>query len=232
MQKLDSRLRTALKYLRHGMRLADIGTDHAYLPIYAVLNGYSDSAVASDINKGPTERARINVCENGLADRINVIQTDGLNGIDKFSPDDIAIFGMGGELIASIIEAAPWAFSAGKRFILQPMTCADVLRRYLAVKGFKTIGETLSQEGGKLYVTICCEAGGEKCELSHAEAILGRYNIENALDSPLFDELLRRAENAYKIRLEGKRAGGKDTTLEEAVLFELKPIRNEVDKRK
>ena len=58
MQKLDSRLRTALKYLRHGRTLADIGTDHAYLPIYAVENGYSERAIASDINEGPTERAR------------------------------------------------------------------------------------------------------------------------------------------------------------------------------
>ncbi len=232
MQKLDSRLRTALKYLRRGKKLADIGTDHAYLPIYAVENGYSDSAVASDINEGPTERARINVSAGGLSDKITVLKTDGLNKIDAFAPDDIVIFGMGGELIASIIDAAPWAQAKGKRFILQPMTCADVLRRYLAENGFKTIGETLSEEGGKLYVTICCEIGCEMQKLSHAEAILGEYNIKNSMNSPLFDELLRRAENAYRVRLEGKRSAGKDISLEAEILSELEPIRKEIDKLK
>ncbi|MBQ8207707.1 MAG: SAM-dependent methyltransferase [Clostridia bacterium] len=232
MQKLDSRLRTALKYLRKGKRLADIGTDHAYLPIYAVENGYSDSAVASDINEGPTERARINVSACGLSDKITVLRTDGLNGIEKYAPDDIAIFGMGGELIASIIDASPWAKAKGKRFILQPMTCADVLRRYIAENGFKTIGETLSADGGKLYVTICCEIGGKSRKLSHSEAILGKYNIENSIGSPLFDELLSRAENAYTVRLEGKKSAGKDISLEKEVLAELEPIRKEVDKQK
>ena len=232
MQKIDSRLRTALKYLRKGKKLADIGTDHAYLPIYAVENGYSACAVASDINEGPTERARINVTACGLSDAITVLRTDGLTGIDKFSPDDIAIFGMGGELIASIIDAAPWVKTSEKRLILQPMTCADSLRRYLAENGFKIIGETLSSDGDKLYVTICSEFCGEARELTFAEAILGEYYIKNEIDSPLFEELLSRAENAYKVRLEGKSKAGKDCTLEEAVLAELKPIRKEVESNK
>lgn len=229
MKKFDNRLQTALKYLRNGKILADIGTDHAYLPIYAIENGYSSSAIASDINEGPTERARTNVSIKGLSDKITVIRTDGLNGIDKYAPDDIAIFGMGGELIVSIIDDAPWARTKGKRFILQPMTCADALRLYLAENGFKIIGETLSQDNGKLYVTICCEPGIQKYSLTHAEAILGKYNIENEIRSPLFAELLNRAENAYKVRLEGKSTAGKDTTLENEVLSELEKIRKKVD---
>ncbi len=228
MQKIDSRLRTALKYLRPGKTLADIGTDHAYLPIYAVANGYSDFAVASDINEGPAERARINVLENGLNDKITVIKTDGLNGLDRFSPDDIAIFGMGGELIVSIIDSAMWSRTKGRRFILQPMTCADVLRYYLAEKGFEIIGEALSEDSGKLYVTICCEAGSTPYSLTYAEAVLGEYNIRNNKSDPLFSALLTRAENAYRIRLEGKKKGGLDFSLEEKVLMELYGIRKEI----
>ena len=230
MQNLDSRLSTALKYLRKGKKLADVGTDHAYLPIYAVSNGYSSRAVASDINKGPTERARINVSMCSFPDRITVLQTDGLKGIEVFDPDDIAIFGMGGELIASIIASSPWAGAKGKRLILQPMTNADTLRLYLAENGFAIIGETLSEDCGKLYVTICCEGGGEKYSLSLAEAILGKYNIENEISSPLFRELLRRAENAYNVRLEGKKAGQKDYSFEIQVLSELAEIRKESNK--
>ncbi len=227
MQKIDDRLRTAIKYLRKNKILADIGTDHAYLPIYAVENGYSASAVASDINEGPTERARINVASASLTGKITVLKCDGLSGLEKFSPDDIAIFGMGGELIASIIDAAPWSHIPGKRFILQPMTCSDVLRQYLAEKGFNIIGETLSKDGDKLYVTVCCEPGGEPYTLTYAEAILGKYNIENNKDSSCFEELLRRAENAYKVRLEGKKAGRKDCLLEEKVLAELSRVKED-----
>ena len=232
MQKLDARLSTAIKYLREGRVLADVGTDHAYLPIYAVENGISSFAVASDINEGPAERARLNVSMSCLSDKIEVVCCDGLSGIEKYSPDDIAVFGMGGELIANIIENAPIFHTEGKRFILQPMSCADVLRRYLAEKGFRIIGETLSSESGKLYVTICCEWGGERKSLSHAEAILGEYNIKNSIDSPLFEELLSRAENAYEIRLKGKSSAGKDFALEEEVLASLREIRKEVDRLK
>ena len=228
MQKLDSRLITAIKYLRHGKILADIGTDHAYLPIYAVENGYSARAVASDINEGPTERARINVLSNALTDKISVVKTDGLKGIDKYDPDDIAIFGMGGELIASIIDAAPWVKDSKKRLILQPMTCADALRIYLAENGFNILEETLSTEGGKLYVTICCEWTGESRKIGIAQAILGEYNIGNEIHSPLFKELFLRAENAYKIRLEGKSKAGRDASYEKEVLAELSIIGKEI----
>lgn len=226
-QKIDNRLLTAVKYLRKGKRLADVGTDHAYLPIYAVSKGISAFAIASDINEGPTERALINVRASALEKKIAVLCTDGLHGIEEYAPDDIAIFGMGGELITRIIEEAPWLKSKEKRLILQPMTCADVLRRYLAENGFDIIGETLSTESGKLYVTICCEYSGECRILTHAEAILGRYNIENAVGDPLFDELVLRAENAYMVRLEGKSSANRDATLEKAVLDELAMVKGD-----
>ncbi|MEE0968993.1 MAG: class I SAM-dependent methyltransferase [Clostridia bacterium] len=229
MQKIDNRLRTALKYLRCEKSLADIGTDHAYLPIYAVQNGYSAWAVASDINDGPAERARINVSMCGLSDRITVVKTDGLHGIERFDPDDIAIFGMGGELIANIIDGSSWSHKEGKRFILQPMTCADMLRYYLAEKGFKIVEETLSKDFGKLYVTICAEPCGKKYDISTAEAILGAYNIKNERKNPLFHELLTRAENAFLVRLKGKKSGGRDFSHEEKVLLELHAIKKEIE---
>ena len=232
LPRLDSRLSTALKYLRQGKRFADIGTDHAYLPIYSVAGGISSFAVASDINKGPTERARLHVASYSLSDKIEVLQTDGLHGIEKYSPDDIAIFGMGGELIAKIIDEAEWVRSPDIRLILQPMTCSDVLRRYLAENGFDIISETLSSDTGKLYVTICCEYSGKEHELSIEEAILGRYNIDNAIGSPLFSELLARAVGAYKVRLEGKKSAGINTDEEETVLGALLPIQEKTIKEK
>ena len=225
MQKLDSRLRTALKYLRHGRTLADIGTDHAYLPIYAVEYGYSERAIASDINEGPTERARTNVALHSLTERITVVRCDGLCGIEKYDPDDIAIFGMGGELIARIIEDAPWVKSENKRLILQPMTNADTLRKYLCGNRFTIIEETLSEQSGKLYVTLCCEwTGEEEPPLTEVEAILGRYNLKHNLFSPIFVKLTGKAVNSYRVRIEGYSRAGKTSESDEKILSELEKI--------
>ena len=221
MQKLDSRLRTALKYLRKDKTLADVGTDHAYLPKYAVENGFSARAVASDINEGPTDRARQNVAKCGLSDRIDVLRTDGLCGIDAYSPDDIAIFGMGGELIAHILDTSPWVKSRDKRFILQPMTASDDLRKYLAENGYSIIEETLSEQSGKLYVTICCEFTGICEKISEAEALLGKYNIENNFDSLIFKKKLERTLKGLKIRIGGLQSAGKDASFEQNILNDL-----------
>ncbi len=229
MQKLDSRLRTALKYLRKDKTLADIGTDHAYLPIYAVQNGFSARSVASDINEGPTERARKNVAECGLSEKITVIRADGLYSLESFSPDDIAIFGMGGELIAHILDAAPWVKNEEKRFILQPMTAADDLRKYLAKNGFSIIEETLSEQSGKQYVTLCCTYTGIKYEISEAEALLGKYNIENNSTSLIFEKMLIRTMKGLIIRIEGLQSAGKDASFEQNILNTLQTyeVKNE-----
>lgn len=221
MQKLDSRLRTALKFLREGKTLADIGTDHAYLPIYAVENGYSAWAVASDINEGPTKIAMQNVAECGLSEKITVIRTDGLCGLEDFNPDDIAIFGMGGELIAHILDASPWVKTTDRRFILQPMTAAEDLRKYLAKNGYSIIEETLSEQSGKLYVTICCEFTGKCEEISEAEALLGRYNLENNRNSTIFEKILARNIKGLKIRISGLQRAGKDASFEQNILNDL-----------
>ena len=117
--KLTPRLMTAVPYVRGGRLVADIGTDHAYLPIYlceqrrltpvTLMNGETLCAIAADINRGPVERADQHIAEARLTKYIKTLQTDGLTGLDAFDPADIIIFGMGGELIASILAAAPWA---------------------------------------------------------------------------------------------------------------------------
>lgn len=174
--KLDARLATAAEYVRGG-RLADVGTDHAYLPVAMVLVGRSSDAVASDVRQGPLERARQTVERYGVAERVSLVLTDGLNGIERYSPDDIAIFGMGGELIASIIEAADWTRDPRVRLILQPMTRRAELRRYLTSHGFGIEDEAMSLADGRIYQTICAAYTGHNTEYTPAEYELGRCNI-------------------------------------------------------
>lgn len=228
LPKLDSRLQTAVAYLRKGAVMYDVGTDHAYLPIYSVAAGISSSAVASDINEGPTERARANVASYGMSDKITVIRSDGLSCVRDYSPSDIVIFGMGGELIAGIIEKAPYVKNENIRLILQPMTCSDILREFLAENGFEIKGETLSEDTGKIYVTICAEYSGVSKVLSDTERIFGEKNITENAENPIFSRLVHKTETAYETRLRGKAGAGHDTSEEERILSEIKKMKEEL----
>lgn len=154
------RLLTAVKYVRRGAVLTDIGTDHALLPIYLLQEGIIKRAILSDINEGPLESARKNAAAADVSDMVELVLADGADGLADSGATDIVIFGMGGELIADIIERAPFFKRSGIRLILQPMTKHVTLCKYLLQNGFSIIGESYSSEGGKFYRTLCAEYGG------------------------------------------------------------------------
>lgn len=213
--RLSPRLLAAADLVRPMATLADVGTDHAYLPIYLCKLGKIRSAIASDINEGPVERAKINIASHSLARKISVKLTDGLSGLREYSPTDIVICGMGGELIISIISAAEWTKDKSIRLILQPMTHADKLRAYLIGAGFSIIEERLAKEE-KVYQIICAEYSGEISEYSPLELIFGKQNIERG-----GEELLAYAEyvrSVFEVRLLGKQKAGSDTSEEESML--------------
>ena len=174
----DTRLLSAVPYLTRGGRVADIGTDHAYLPIYLIREGIVSHALACDINEGPILSARKNIAEAGLSDRIDTLRTDGLHGVEKYNPDDVMIFGMGGELIVRILSEAPWIKTANAGLILQPMSRVSVLREWLLDNGFAIVGETVTFED-KYYQTLCARYCGERSSYSAVELQVGRLNIAN-----------------------------------------------------
>ena len=136
-QKLSKRLSAAADLCRRGSFIADVGTDHAYLPIYLAEKGYIRGGIVSDINKGPIERARAHIAEADLDSMLTPILCDGLSHLEKYNPEDIFILGMGGELIARIIGDAPFVKRHGVRLILQPMTHPEILRKFLSENGFE-----------------------------------------------------------------------------------------------
>ncbi len=206
--KINDRLLTAVPFIREGARLCDVGTDHAYLPIYLLMQGRISAATASDINEGPLERARENINKYGLCERISTVLCDGLRAVDGASVDDIAIFGMGGELIVKIIDEAPWLRDAKKRLILQPMTHPEKLREYLAQNGFNIIGESLSFDRGKIYQTICAEYDGIKREYDGFTLLFGEYILKEG--GELLEGLLLTARAQLERKISGRRAGGED----------------------
>lgn len=165
--------------------LADVGTDHAYLPIYMLLKSRIENAIVTDIKSGPLERAKKNAALYGVSDRIQPILTDGLNGVERFSPDVVVIAGMGGELIARIIYEADFLKSEKCRLVLQPMTRSEILRKELAKNGFSITEERLVSDG-KLYVLISAEYTG--CSEAYTDAELLSGKKEHFHGDPLFYE--------------------------------------------
>lgn len=221
MLKISKRLCTVASYVRSGAVVADIGTDHAYLPIYLALEKKIKRAVASDINEGPISRARENISKYNLVEIIDTCISDGLDGIEKYSPTDILICGMGGELIAQILEKSQYAKKEGVRLILQPMTSVYELREYLQ-NGYFTFAENIVSEDNKLYQIICVEYDGQYHGMTRAQLELGSKNIENGGDE--FEKLLFSAIAKKQKKLDGLRLGGHSTKEIEAELEELKAL--------
>ncbi len=233
--KLSPRLATAVPYVRPGHLVADIGTDHAYLPIFLCESGIlaptragDICAVAADINHGPVERARIHIHAAGLSDRIVTVETDGLRGLDVYDPADILVFGMGGELIASILDAAPWIRTPGRRLVLQPMTHAEKLRAYLSENGWPICGETLSREGERIYQTLSAEWGGEAvAAATPAEQMVGQaaHHRGDAEQMALYAALIEKTIGTETAARNARRRAGQDTTASDALLDSLSALR-------
>ena len=222
LPKLDHRLQSAVPFVRQGAVVADVGTDHAYLPLVLTGTGQARAAVASEINAGPIERAAQHVAEYGLSDKVKTVRADGLDGIEPYHPTDIIIFGMGGELIARIIADAPWVQNNTIRLILQPMTHAECVRRYLAETGFQVIDEVLSKESGKIYQTIVAEYNGVPYPVDDVTAELGRFAEKTASPSPHRAELIAHRIEVLTAAVRGKEKAGADTSAERRFIERLR----------
>lgn len=143
-----------------GKKIADIGTDHGYLPIFLLENNIIDYAVCSDVKKGPLANAEKNIKKYGFENKTRLCLADGLSGIMPNECDTAVIAGMGGEMITHILqEGIPDGI---EKFVLQPMRNIDVLRRKIHSLDMKITGENLVKEKDKFYIIICAEKGIEK----------------------------------------------------------------------
>lgn len=157
--------------------LADVGTDHAYVPVYLVENKRAESAIAMDINKGPLLRADENIKRFKLSDKITTRLSDGLEKLQNGEVDTVVIAGMGGILINSIIESHKARLTSVKKYVLQPMTAIEETRKYLAENGFNIVDEALAKEDKKIYTIICAERGEMKIE-KEINLLIGKHLIK------------------------------------------------------
>lgn len=218
MIKLNNRLAAAASFIERGSMVADIGTDHAYLPIWLILNKITSGIITTDINEGPVIKAKRNIASYGLSDKIKVIKTDGLHGVGVYSPDTVVISGMGGELIRDIIKDAPFVTEKKVRLIMQPMTRAPLLRRFLYDNGFDIIGEKLACDD-RIYEIICAEYDNKKHSYTETELLIGKKNIEEC--SELLRKHIKHRLEVLSVKINGIKSASLDASADETLTAEL-----------
>lgn len=188
MIKLSPRLSITADMVRTGSRLADIGTDHAYLPCSLIQSGRISHAVAADLRSGPLENAKSTVIGAELGGAVELRLSDGLSSLLPEEADDFVIAGMGGNLITDILSKADWICDKSKRFILQPQSHDEDVRAFLWDNGFEITDERCCFEGERVYIAFAAAYTGKKQEHSEAEILLGGYYKDKSPEAVAFTE--------------------------------------------
>ena len=158
--------------------VCDVGTDHAYLPVYLLENGICTKAIAGDIADGPLEAASATVKKAGLEDKIDVVKSDGLKNISPEGITDVVMAGMGAETISEIIAAAPWLENS-VNLVLQPMTKEPYLRKWLYENGYSIVKEEAVSDGDRIYTVINAVFDGFRMTVSDTFAETGMFDLSN-----------------------------------------------------
>ncbi|MEH7349671.1 tRNA (adenine(22)-N(1))-methyltransferase [Gottfriedia acidiceleris] len=183
---LSKRLKRVFDYIPEGTKLADIGSDHAYLPCYAVLNKRCTSAIVGEITEGPYNSARSTIRQSGLEGIVEARMGDGLEVLVPSEVDVITIAGMGGSLISSILENGKEKLQGVETLVLQPNIGAQQIRNWLDNEGYSLVEEDILEEDGKIYEILVASksnpnsAYGEKKEM---ELFIGPYLLKNKNDA-------------------------------------------------
>ncbi len=196
-QQLSHRLSRVASHVPKGAVVADIGSDHAYLPCYLVAEGIADRAVAGEVVKGPFESAKKQVQQEGLEDKIVVRLASGLAAIEE--ADDvtaITIAGMGGPLIVSILEQDKARLAGVKRLILQPNVHAKAIREWAVTNGWRIIEEEIIEENSKIYEIVVLEPSDELVAYDEAELLFGPILMQERSD--VFQVKWRREQEQWE----------------------------------
>ena len=183
---LDKRLSLCAELVRVGAKLADIGTDHAYLPVHLALSGRIKSAIAADINDEPLCRGKQTIDKYSAHHLVSTRLSDGLKAFNADEVTDVVIAGMGADTIISIISNAPWLKDESKRLILQPMTKSERVVEYLYQNGFEIAEQRCCIAEGKPYTVMCVQFTDHCTPCTEYFAYTGKLCPEEHEDDRIF----------------------------------------------
>ena len=216
--KLTDRLLKIASLVTEGKRVADIGTDHGYIPVYLLNQGKVPYAILADVNKGPLENARGEVRHNKLLDKVDLRLGSGIEVLVKGEVDEVIIAGMGGILISELLEAKLEVAHSVDKLILQPMQAQNELRKYLLNNGFEILDEVLVKEDFRIYEIIIAKYTGKNTVVSDDIYYeVGTKLIENK--DPLLNEFIDKKIYMYNSiikKIEGKSSEGIEKKIKES----------------
>ncbi|EEX29918.1 hypothetical protein HMPREF0508_00795 [Lactobacillus crispatus MV-3A-US] len=227
---MNLRLNTLAKMVDPGSRVADIGTDHAYLPIELVKNGKIDYAIASDVAEGPLENAKNDIAAAGLTEQIETRLGSGLETVTHADQiDTVVIAGMGGKLMTDILDRA-WSKDAQfKTLVLEPNIGEAGVRNWLMMHNYKIISEKLIAEAGHTYELIKASLTEEKHEMTEKEIFFGPFIVQEK--NPVFYQKWEGQLSYYQRFLVNlNKARKKDEDRINEVDHDIKLIKEELEK--
>lgn len=195
---LDERLKMCASLVRKSARLVDVGTDHAYLPVWLLKSGKISCAIASDINKKPLESGKKNAEKYNVSD-IEFRLGSGLEPIsaeDKIT--DVVIAGMGGEIISEIIAESPLTKDSELKLILQPMTKSEELISFLYKNGFEITEQKCVISKGKCYTVMAVSFTKNTPEINDAFPYVGKLDLNNETNLRFINAEIKNLENKSK----------------------------------
>ena len=191
---LTPRLRAILELVPDGARLADIGTDHALIPVALLRRGTITGAIASDIGEGPLESAARTARQFGVSGAVSLRLGAGLRTVQPQEADTIVIAGMGGETIIGILREDPWALDGIHLLLLQAMTGQAELRQYLYAQGGAIEQEVICREGRRMYSVMAVRGGGERKDRPLAECCVSEALCRDKLAADYLGQKLTREQ--------------------------------------
>ena len=216
--KLTDRLLKIASLVTEGKKVADIGTDHGYIPVYLLNQGKVPYAILADVNRGPLENARGEVRHNKLLDKVDLRLGSGIEVLEKGEVDEVIIAGMGGIFISELLEAKLEVAHSVDKLILQPMQAQNELRKYLLNNGFEILDEVLVKEDFRIYEIIIAKYTGKNTVVSDEIYYeVGTKLIENK--DPLLNEFIDKKIYMYNSiikKIEGKSSEGIEKKIKES----------------
>ena len=229
--QLSQRLSSVASMVTAGNCLADVGTDHGYVPIYLYERNIIPHAIAMDVNKGPLERAALHIAESGMNGVIETRLSDGLAALKPREADSVVIAGMGGPLIIRILSAYPEVTASLKELILQPQSEIADVRKWLYEQGYEIIEEHMVYEDGKYYPMFKAVKNSQAEALSEQEYKFGRISVlkeKDVLRAYIVREIANKQSIIEKLEKETTEKSRSRVSEMKVLLAELEEMRDEM----